>query len=82
MISGVLLGIIFIIATKFSKNGSDKSIVFLNFVVVFLKLNNLQAFSLENVFTNAPFFVKRLQIPWYGTYNPFFLCFFDLLSKG
>jgi AraC-like DNA-binding protein len=75
MISGVLLGIIFIIATQFSKNGRDKSVIYLNFVVAFLILNNLQAFSLENIFINAPFFIKRLQIPWYVLIIPSFYAF-------
>ena len=65
MISGVLLGIIFIVATQFSKNGRDKSIIYLNLVVLFLMLNNLQALTLETVFSNANFFIQRLQIPWY-----------------
>jgi uncharacterized membrane protein (UPF0136 family) len=58
MISGVLLGIIFIVATQFSKNGRDKSIIYLNLVVLFIMLNNLQALSLETIFVNANFFIQ------------------------
>jgi len=75
MISGVLLGIIFMVATQFSKNGRDKSIVYLNFVVLFIMLNNLQALILETVFTNANFFIHRLQIPWYVLIFPSFYTF-------
>lgn len=75
MISGVLLGIIFIIATQFSKNGRDKSIIYLNLVVAFLILNNLQAFLLETLFIDAPFFIQRLQIPWYVLIFPSFYIF-------
>jgi len=75
MISGVILGIIFIVATQFSKNGRDKSIVYLNFVVLFIMLNNLQALTLETVFLNANFFIQRLQIPWYVLIFPSFYTF-------
>ncbi|WP_035676991.1 helix-turn-helix domain-containing protein [Flavobacterium limnosediminis] len=75
MISGVILGIIFIIATQISKNGRERSIIFLNLVVAFLMLNNLQAFSLETIFTDAPFYVQRLQIPWYLLIMPSFYAF-------
>ncbi|WP_136666726.1 AraC family transcriptional regulator [Flavobacterium sp. H122] len=75
MISGVLLGIIFIIAMQFTKNGRDKSVLYLNFVIVFLILNNLQAFLLEAVFIDAPFFIQRLQIPWYLMILPSFYTF-------
>ena len=75
MISGVLLGIIFIVATQFSKNGRDKSIIYLNLVVLFMMLNNLQALILETVFTNANFFIHRLQIPFYVLIFPSFYTF-------
>ncbi|MCI4442511.1 MAG: hypothetical protein JHC39_03300, partial [Lentimicrobium sp.] len=75
MISGVILGIIFIVATQFSKNGRDKSIIYLNLVVLFLMLNNLQALTLETVFSDANFFIKRLQIPWYVLIFPSFYTF-------
>lgn len=75
MISGVILGIVFIIATQFSKNGREKTVIFLNLVVTFLILNNLQAFLLETVFNHAPFFIQRLQIPWYLLIMPSFYAF-------
>lgn len=75
MISGVLLGIIFIVATQFSKNGRDKSIIYLNLVVLFIMLNNLQALSLETIFVDANFFIQRLQIPWYVLIFPSFYTF-------
>jgi AraC-like DNA-binding protein/uncharacterized membrane protein (UPF0136 family) len=75
MISGVILGIIFIVATQFSKNGRDKSIIYLNLVVLFLMLNNLQALTIETVFSNANFLIQRLQIPWYVLIFPSFYTF-------
>ncbi|TDD95568.1 hypothetical protein [Flavobacterium cellulosilyticum] len=75
MISGVLLGIIFIVATLSSKNGRDNSIIYLNLVVLFLMFNNLQALTLETIFANANFFIHRLQIPWYVLIFPSFYTF-------
>lgn len=75
IISGVLLGIIFIVATQFSKNRRDKSIIYLNLVVLFMMLNNLQALTLETIFTNTNFFIHRFQIPWYVLIFPSFYTF-------
>lgn len=75
MISGVLLGIIFMIVTSLSKKGRDKSIIYLNLVVFFLMLNNLQVWLLDTVFVNANFFINRLQIPWYVLIFPSFYTF-------
>ncbi|MES2239888.1 MAG: helix-turn-helix domain-containing protein [Bacteroidota bacterium] len=75
MISGVLLGIIFIISTQCIKKKTDKTILYLNFVIAFLMLNNLQAFSLETFLKDVPFFIKRLQIPWYVLILPSFYIF-------
>lgn len=75
MISGVLLGIIFIITTLCFKKKTDKAILYLNLVIAFLILNNLQAFSLETFLMDAPFFIKRLQIPWYVLILPSFYVF-------
>ena len=81
MISGMLLGVIFIIATQSSKNGREKSIIYLNLVVLFIMLNNLQAFLLDTVFTNACFFIKRVQIPWYVLIFPSFYAFLTYYLK-
>ena len=75
MISGVLIGIFFLIATSLSKKGRDKSIIYLNLVVFFLVLNNLQSWLLDTVFVNANFFITRLQIPWYVLIFPSFYTF-------
>lgn len=75
MISGVILGIIFMVATQFSKNGRDKTIIYLNLVILFILLNNLQALALETIFINVNFFIHRLQIPWYLLIFPSFYIF-------
>ena len=81
MISGVLLGIIFIITTLCFKKKTDKAILYLNLVIAFLMLNNLQAFSFETFLMDAPFFTKRLQIPWYVLIVPSFYVFLTYYLK-
>ncbi|ESU29927.1 hypothetical protein FLJC2902T_04080 [Flavobacterium limnosediminis JC2902] len=81
MISGVLLGIVFIIATQCSKNRNDKTIIYLDLFIAFLLLSNLQSFLFESVFTEAPFFIRRLLIPWYALILPAFYTFFMYYLK-
>lgn len=81
MISGVILGFVFILATQTSRNGRVKSMIYLNLVVLFIMLNNLQALLLETVFTNASFFIQRLQIPWYVLIFPSFYAFLTYYLK-
>jgi AraC-like DNA-binding protein len=81
MISGVILGFIFIISTQFSKKGKDKSIIYLNSLVLFLTLNNLQICLLDNVFTNANYFVRNLLIPFYVLIIPSFYSFLTYYLK-
>lgn len=81
MISGVVLGAIFSTIAFYSKRGRDKSIVFLNLVVIFLLLNNLQAVLFETVFVDTNFFVKKLQLPWYVLITPAFYTFLTYYLK-
>lgn len=81
VISGAILGIIFIVATQFSRRKNDKSIVYLNFVVLFLTLNNLQIFLIDTVFTSANFFVRNLLIPFYLLILPSFYAFLSYYLK-
>lgn len=81
MISGVLLGIIFIIITQFSPRGRDKSVIYLNLVVLFLTLHNLQIFLLDNFFHNANFFCRYLLIPYYVLILPSFYAFITYYLK-
>ncbi|MDI1257568.1 MAG: helix-turn-helix domain-containing protein [Flavobacterium sp.] len=81
VISGALLGIIFIVATQFSKNRKDKSVVYLNLVVLFLTLNNLQVFFIDNVFTEANFFIRNSLIPFYVLILPSFYAFLRYYLK-
>jgi len=75
LILGVIVGFIFIFKTFFSKKGSDNSIIYLNLVVVFLTLNYLQIVLIDNVFTQANYFVKMLRLPFYVLILPAFYTF-------
>lgn len=75
MIAGVIQGFLFILITSFGKRSREKSLVFLNLVVLFLSLNNLQIALIDNVFTEANFFVRNLLIPFYVLIFPSFYLF-------
>ncbi|HLP64307.1 helix-turn-helix domain-containing protein [Flavobacterium sp.] len=75
MIAGVIQGFLFIFITSFGKRSREKSLVFLNLVVLFLSLNNLQIALIDNVFTASNFFVRNLLIPFYVLIVPSFYLF-------
>ncbi len=75
LICSVIIGFLFIFFTLLSKRGRDKSIVYLNLVVLFFTLNNLQIVLLDNVFHGANFFVRNLLIPFYALIVPAFYTF-------
>lgn len=75
LITSVLVGFIFIISTLTSNKGRDKSIIYLNLVVTFLVLNYLQIVLLDNVFTEANYFVTMLRIPFYALILPAYYTF-------
>jgi AraC-like DNA-binding protein len=81
MILGVILGMIFVTYTYFSRKGNDKSIIYLNLFVLFLTFNNLQIILIDRVFTEANFFVRKLLLPWYVLIIPAFYTFITYYLK-
>lgn len=75
LISSVFIGFFFILFTLLSKRGRDKSLIYLNFVVLFFTLNNLQIVLLDNVLYDANFFIRNLLIPFYALIVPAFYTF-------
>ncbi|MFD0862713.1 helix-turn-helix domain-containing protein [Sungkyunkwania multivorans] len=75
LLAGVIQGFIFNIATFFSKKKVDVTIVYLNFVVFFLSLNNLQAWLIESGHIFSFFYLKHLLVPWYMLIFPMFYGF-------
>lgn len=75
MIAGIVLGAVFICFTIRSKNGRDNTIIYLNLVVLFLSLNNLQICLVDNGYFAVNFFLRKMLIPWYILILPAFYTF-------
>ena len=75
MILGVLLGFAFIIQTNLSDRRKDKSIIYLNFFVLFFTLNNLQITLADYNYIDLNFFERKLLIPFYVLIIPAFYTF-------
>lgn len=74
LILGIILGIIFIVFTLFSKRSKDKPVIYLQFVTLFLTLHNLQIyFTFDQIETNI--FERKLLLPWYALIIPAFYTF-------
>ncbi len=75
LIAGVIQGFGFNLVTIFVSKKFGKAIIFLNLVVLFLSLNNLQRWLIENGFSSDVFLLKQLLIPWYVFVLPMFYAF-------
>ncbi|NER18317.1 helix-turn-helix domain-containing protein [Spongiivirga citrea] len=75
LIAGAVQGFIFNIASFFSDKKSGKTVLYLNLVVFFLSLNNLQAWLIESGYVSSNFFIKYLLVPWYMPMFPMFYVF-------
>ncbi|MFD0862715.1 helix-turn-helix domain-containing protein [Sungkyunkwania multivorans] len=75
LIAGALQGFVFIIATFFSRKKVEKPIIFLNLIVLFLSLNNLQAWLIDKGHMESFYFTKHLMLPWYLPIFPLFHVF-------
>ena len=81
MFFSVLIGLVFIIKSFFFKNRSHKAVIYLNLVVLFFTLNNLQIVLLDNVFPEANFTTRNLLIPFYALILPAFYTFVTYYLK-
>ncbi len=75
LIAGVIQGFAFNLVTMFVKKKCDKVIVFLNLTVLFISLNNLQRWLIDNGYTSDLFLLENLLIPWYVLILPMFYAF-------
>lgn len=75
LIAGVVQGFGFNLVTLFVKKKFDKTIIFLNLTVLFLSLNNLQRWLINNGYSSDLFLLKNLLIPWYVLIMPMFYAF-------
>jgi AraC-like DNA-binding protein len=75
LISGSIQGVLFVLFTTIVKKKIDKPILFLSGTVVFISLNNLQAWIIEKGFLVPITFIKHLEVPWHMLIVPFFYSF-------
>ncbi|HMC01187.1 MAG TPA: helix-turn-helix transcriptional regulator [Flavobacteriaceae bacterium] len=75
LIAGVIQGFLFNLVTLFFRKKLTKAILYLNLTVLFLSLNNLQAWIRENGYSSKILFINQLEVPWYVLMFPFFYLF-------
>ena len=75
LITSVIYGFIFIAVLFFSKKKKGKPLLFLGLIVLFISLNNLQAWLIDLGFTCPIVYIKYLRIPWYFLCMPLFYAF-------
>jgi AraC-like DNA-binding protein len=71
LITGVIYGFTFNAIIFLNKKRKGRPILFLNLLVLFISLNNLQAWLIDQEYI----FLKYLRIPWYFLCAPLFLVF-------
>jgi AraC-like DNA-binding protein len=75
LIAGVVQGFGFNLVTICIKKKTSKVILFLNLIVLFISLNNLQAWLGYKGLIPDVFFLKHLLVPWYMLILPMFYVF-------
>lgn len=68
-------GFLFSFIILFSKNGREKSMIFINLLVLTISLNNIQSWILAKNFFIEYFFLDYVHIPWHFLIAPFFYMF-------
>ncbi|MGC1516280.1 MAG: helix-turn-helix transcriptional regulator [Maribacter sp.] len=75
MIAGAVQGFVFNIFTFLSRKRLEKPIIYLNLFVLFLSLNNLQSWLVDQGFVSRFFFPGYFLFPWYLLIVPMFYAF-------
>ena len=73
--TGVVYGLIFCTILFFMKRKIGKPILFLNLQVLFITLNNLQAWLIDMGLISSFVYIKFLRVPWYFLCMPMFYIF-------
>lgn len=73
--TGVVYGLIFCAILFFMKRKIGKPILFLNLQVLFITLNNLQAWLIDMGLISSFVYIKFLRVPWYFLCMPMFYIF-------
>ncbi|QTD37414.1 AraC family transcriptional regulator [Polaribacter batillariae] len=75
LLISALHGFLFCFLILFSKNGREKSMLFINLLVLIISLNNIQSWILAKDFFIEYFFLDYIHIPWHFLIAPFFYMF-------
>lgn len=75
LIAGVIQGFVFNMVTLLSGKKISKVLIYLNLTVLFISLNNLQAWISDKGFATYFFYIKQLLVPWYLFILPVFYSF-------
>jgi len=75
MIAGVVQGFVFNTATFASRKKIEKPILYLNLFVLFLSLNNLQSWLIDNDLLRDGISWQNFTLPWYVLIVPMFYAF-------
>lgn len=73
--TGIVYGLIFCAILFFMKRKIGKPILFLNLQVLFITLNNLQAWLIDMGLISSIVYIKYLRVPWYFLCMPLFYIF-------
>ena len=75
LIAGVVHGFVFNLVTLFFRKRFSIVVLYLNLVVIFISLNNLQAWMMESGYSSNLFYIKNMLVPWYFFVLPMFYAF-------
>ncbi len=75
LIAGVVQGFGFILFTLFVRKKYNRVIIYLNLIVLFISLNNLQAWLIEQGYISTNYVIKHFEVPWYLLIFPSFYAF-------
>ena len=75
LIAGTIQGFAFNIFTLAKQKKVSKVIVYLNLIVLFLSLNNLQAWVIDKGYSLDNYFIQQFKVPWYLMLFPMFSLF-------
>ncbi|CAM1362879.1 AraC family transcriptional regulator [Tenacibaculum soleae] len=75
LIFSALIGFTFSFILFCSKNGREKSMLYLNLLIISISLNNIQSWALEKQLFQHKFSLDYLQIPWHFLAMPFLYMF-------
>lgn len=75
LIVSAIHGFVFFTVLSFSKEGKNKTLVYINFLVLAISLNNFQSWVLVKQFFTNHLFLRYFEIPWHFLIASFFYMF-------